>query len=63
MTSSSKSRIPPTSPPGNNGVIDKPIVRISSKDLLQQRREIEIEHMGRIYRLRVTQQNKLILTA
>ena len=38
-------------------------MRIKSEDLLQDQREIEIEHQGRIYRLRVTQMNKLILTA
>ncbi|HEY8608790.1 MAG TPA: hemin uptake protein HemP [Noviherbaspirillum sp.] len=38
-------------------------VRLKSEDLFQQRREIEIEHQGRIYRLRLTQLNKLILTA
>lgn len=38
-------------------------VRIKSEDLFQQRREIEIDHQGRIYRLRLTQLNKLILTA
>jgi len=37
--------------------------RISSASLMQERREVEIEHAGRIYRLRVTQLNKLILTA
>ncbi|MDB5797743.1 MAG: hypothetical protein JWP36_1645 [Paucimonas sp.] len=39
------------------------IPRISSRDLLGQLREIEISHEGRIYRLRLTQSNKLILTA
>lgn len=38
-------------------------LRLKSEELFQQRREIEIEHQGRIYRLRVTQLNKLILTA
>lgn len=38
-------------------------LRINSRDLLQQQREIEIDHEGRIYRLRLTQLNKLILTA
>ena len=38
-------------------------MRIKSEDLFQQQREIEIEHQGRIYRLRLTQLNKLILTA
>ncbi len=42
-------------------VADKP--RIKSSDLLQQMREIEIDHDGKIYRLRLTQANKLILTA
>ena len=37
--------------------------RIKSADLFQQLRELEIDHEGRIYRLRVTQLNKLILTA
>ncbi|MEQ1742267.1 MAG: hemin uptake protein HemP [Candidatus Nitrotoga sp.] len=38
-------------------------VRIKSDDLFQQKREIEIEHAGRIYRLKLTHSNKLILTA
>lgn len=37
--------------------------RVQLQDLLQQRREIEIDHGGKIYRLRLTQANKLILTA
>ncbi|GAA4019962.1 hemin uptake protein HemP [Actimicrobium antarcticum] len=37
--------------------------RYQSNDLFQQEREIEIEHHGRIYRMRVTHLNKLILTA
>lgn len=41
----------------------KPVHRIKSQDLFQQRHEIEIDHEGRIYRLRLTQHNKLILTA
>ncbi|HVK93720.1 MAG TPA: hemin uptake protein HemP [Noviherbaspirillum sp.] len=39
------------------------VIRIKSEDLLQQHREVEIDHQGRIYRLRLTQLNKLILTA
>lgn len=38
-------------------------VRIKSEDLFQKTREVEIDHQGRIYRLRLTQLNKLILTA
>jgi hemin uptake protein HemP len=37
--------------------------RISSQQLLGQRREIVILHNGREYRLRETQNGKLILTA
>lgn len=37
--------------------------RFSTAGLMQDQREIEIEHAGRIYRLRITQLNKLILTA
>ena len=39
------------------------VKRISSAGLMDGRREVEIEHGGKIYRLRVTQLNKLILTA
>lgn len=38
-------------------------IRIKSEELFQQLREVEIDHQGRIYRLRLTQLNKLILTA
>jgi hemin uptake protein HemP len=39
------------------------VVRIKSEILFGQQREVEIDHQGRIYRLRLTQLNKLILTA
>jgi hemin uptake protein HemP len=38
-------------------------VRLNSHDLLQQARAVEIEHDGKIYELRLTRLNKLILTA
>ncbi len=41
----------------------KPIKRVSSASLMEGGREMEIEHAGRTYRLRITQLNKLILTA
>ena len=41
----------------------KPVKRISSASLMEGGRELEIEHAGRVYRLRITQLNKLILTA
>ena len=44
-------------------VLSDSVPRITSRDLLGAIREIEIEHEGRIYRLRLTQSNKLILTA
>jgi hemin uptake protein HemP len=42
---------------------NKDVLRLKSGELMQQMREVEIDHEGRIYRLRVTQLNKLILTA
>jgi hemin uptake protein HemP len=39
------------------------VMRIKSQELFQEMREVEIDHEGRIYRLRLTQLNKLILTA
>ena len=41
----------------------KVIKRIKSQDLLERTNEMEIDHEGRIYRLRLTRLNKLILTA
>jgi len=38
-------------------------IRFDSRELFAQAREIEIDHGGRIYKLRITQLNKLILTA
>ncbi|MEH0165219.1 hemin uptake protein HemP [Roseateles microcysteis] len=36
--------------------------RLSSEALLRGRREVEIEHAGQVYRLRLTTLGKLILT-
>lgn len=44
-------------------VAGQAVPRINSRDLFRQMREVEIAHEGRIYRLRLTQLNKLILTA
>ncbi len=41
----------------------QPLRRFTTASLMQDQREVEIEHAGRIYRLRITQLNKLILTA
>ena len=47
----------------SNAAEKSPVMRLKSKELMQQMRAVEIDHEGRIYRLRVTQLNKLILTA
>lgn len=47
----------------SSAVANKDILRLKSGELMQHMREVEIDHEGRIYRLRVTQLNKLILTA
>jgi hemin uptake protein HemP len=44
-------------------VIPQPLPRISSADLLGSRGELIIDHDGREYHLRRTQNGKLILTA
>lgn len=36
--------------------------RVSSMDLLREGRLLEIEHRGQIYTLRLTRQDKLLLT-
>lgn len=54
----------PGVPPCRNADSATPaLTRINSGDLFRQQREVEIDHQGRIYRLRLTQLNKLILTA
>lgn len=52
-----------TSGSRKNTGVEQPVTRIESSDLFRQMREVEIAHGGRIYRLRLTQLNKLILTA
>lgn len=50
---------PSQNPPPASG-IDRP--RVNSSDLLQGTSAVEIEHAGQRYLLRVTRENKLILT-
>ncbi len=45
---------------GGGEVIGRPPV-VDSEDLLQGGRELQIVHQGQVYRLRLTQNNKLIL--
>ena len=48
---------------GGSGGVPVPPPRVSSEALLGPRGELLIEHNGREYRLRLTQNGKLILTA
>lgn len=45
------------------GQADEAPVRLDSRELFRRFREVEIAHGGRVYTLRLTGQNKLILTA
>ncbi|PXW96126.1 hemin uptake protein HemP [Sphaerotilus hippei] len=47
---------------GGGPGVPSPVPRLSSRVLLADAREVEIEHHGAIYRLRVTALGKLILT-
>lgn len=50
-------------PPSVRVAAGEPINCIKSQDLFQEMRELKIDHCGRIYTLRLTQLNKMILTA
>jgi hemin uptake protein HemP len=50
---------PPGRPSSKNETVEK---RYDSRDLFRGRQEILIEHAGCAYRLRITRQDKLILT-
>lgn len=63
MTSRLQSAAASVAEPAESAGMQKEVRRLLSADLFQQTREVEIEHQGRIYRLRLTQLNKLILTA
>ena len=56
-TPSSMPQVPAPRPPGSPAPR-----RLHSRDLLGQDRELEIEHAGQLYRLRLTNLGKLILT-
>lgn len=53
----------PQLPTGSVSAEPATLPRLKSSDLFQHGREIEIDHNGRIYRMRLTYLNKLILTA
>jgi len=58
-SSPSAALLPPDIPPPQR---PRPRKRVSSQELLANEREIEIEHVGQLYRLRLTSLGKLILT-
>jgi len=41
---------------------EQQVRRLHSQDLFKHHKEVVIEHAGQKYRLRITRQNKLILT-
>ncbi len=53
----------PAAPEDKPHSLSQALPRFKSADLFQRSREIEIDHNGRIYRMRLTHLNKLILTA
>jgi len=61
MQTSTSQATPATAPTQSRP--PQPVQRLTTAGLMQNGREVEIEHAGRIYRLRITQLNKLILTA
>ncbi len=63
MTTPAPSARTATPQPTQPAAVPGPLRRVSSSELLDGQREVEIDHAGRLYRLRITQLNKLILTA
>ncbi|HWZ49662.1 MAG TPA: hemin uptake protein HemP [Herbaspirillum sp.] len=56
-------RTPDHVKPAARDAASEPIICIKSQDLFQKMRELKIDHRGRIYTLRLTQLDKMILTA
>jgi hemin uptake protein HemP len=52
----------PDSSNNNPNTNNHPATVLTSKELLGERRELVILHEGELYRLRLTKNNKLILT-
>lgn len=63
MDAENKQLRPPRSPQSGNPAGGETPARMNSRTLLGSRSELIIEHDGREYRLRLTQNGKLILTA
>lgn len=53
---------PKTTPPANPVSNNSNILRLESGEILRGANTVEIEHAGQRYLLRVTRENKLILT-
>jgi hemin uptake protein HemP len=62
MTASDPPSPAPASPDGIDAPTAPASARWRSEDLLLRQAQVEIDHGGQIYRLRVTAQGKLILT-
>ncbi len=60
--SSSPSAVRPPQSKPEKPPLQRSCKRINSQQLLADEREIEIEHVGQLYRLRITALGKLILT-
>ncbi len=54
--------VPPSSPRPGTPDAPRPARRIQSRELFEDGKEVVIEHANQAYRLRITRQNKLILT-
>lgn len=62
LTADALGATPDLSVPAQDRASPPVAVRLSSQSLLGGQREIEIDHGGAVYRLRVTSLGKLILT-
>ena len=52
----------PDNRPDSTRAVHEEHPRISSAELLQGQQQLEIDHAGEVYRLRITKTGKLILT-
>jgi hemin uptake protein HemP len=52
---------PANGPEAPGGTPDLPVDVVKAEKLFRGKREVQIEHEGVVYRLRITRRNKLIL--
>lgn len=60
---SNKTQLSTLNPASDNAGVGQTVPRIRSQDLFRHARELDIDHGGRVYKLRITSLNRLILTA